>query len=69
MTARDLIFRADCIAREQGLTQAQWSRAAGYALSGQTVSRAVNRGDCRLSTMISLLSPLGYELRIVKVDE
>ena len=69
MKARDLIFRADCIAREQGLNQAQWSKAAGHALSGQTVSRAVSRGDCRLSTMVSLLSPLGYELRIVKVDE
>ena len=66
MTARDLILEADTIARGQGLTQAAWSRAAGRAQSGQTVSRILARGECKISTLLELLEPLGYELAIRK---
>ena len=64
MTARDLILEADTIARGQGFTQAAWSRAAGRAQSGQTVSRIVARGECKLGTLLELLEPLGYELSV-----
>ena len=69
MRARDLTLQADRIARSQGFTQAQWSKAAGRAESGQTVSRVLSKGDCRVSTLLELLSPLGFELRIVRFDE
>lgn len=64
--ARDLILEADSIAREQGYTQARWSKAAGRAESGQTVSRILARGECKLGTLLDLLEPLGYGLMIVK---
>ena len=64
--ARDLILEADSIARKQGYTQAGWSQAAGRATSGQTVSRVVARGECKVSTLIALLEPLGYRLTITK---
>ena len=66
MEARRLILEADRIARDQGYTQAGWSRAAGRAESGQTVSRILTRGECKVSTLIALLEPLGYRLIIVK---
>lgn len=69
MTARDLILEADTIARGQGLTQAAWSRAAGRAQSGQTVSRILARGECKISTLLQLLEPLGYELVIQEVND
>lgn len=62
--ARDLILEADSIAREQGYTQARWSKAAGRAESGQTVSRILAKGECKVSTLLDLLKPLGYELVI-----
>ena len=65
MESRDLILQADAIARSKGMTQAQWSSSAGYASNGQTVSRILNRGECKLSTMIALLDTIGCELRIV----
>lgn len=65
MEARDLILQADCIARRKGMTQAQWSSLAGYASNGQTVSRILNRGECKLSTMVALLDTLDCELQIV----
>lgn len=68
MTARDLILKADWIARSQGYTQAGWSRAAGKAESGQTVSAILSSGECKLGTLIDLLEPLGYELEIRKVE-
>lgn len=68
MTARDLILQADSIARGQGFTQAGWSKAAGRAESGQTVSKILSSGECKLGTMIDLLAPLGYELTIRRVE-
>jgi len=68
MEARDLILQADSIARKKGMTQSQWSSLAGYASNGQTVSRIVNRGECKLSTIVSLLDTLDCELRIVSKD-
>lgn len=64
MTARELILQADGIAREQGFTQARWSKAAGRAESGQTVSRILSKGECKVSTLLALLEPLGCELAI-----
>ena len=67
--ARDLIMTADRIARSKGLTQAQWSKQAGRAENGQTVSRLLARGECKLSTIIALLKPLGYELMIMPKEQ
>lgn len=64
MTARELIWEADRIARSQGYTQAGWSRAAGKAESGQTVLKILKSGECKLGTLIDLLEPLGYEVSI-----
>lgn len=66
MKARDLILQADTIARGQGYTQSGWSKAAGRQESGQTVSRLLSRGECKVGTLIDLLEPLGYELVIRK---
>ena len=66
MNARTLILQADEIAREKGLNQAQWSAAAGHAKNGQTVSRIISKGDCRISTFLRLLSVVGYRLEIVE---
>ena len=63
-TAREIIWKADEIAREQGFNQSSWSKAAGKADSGQTVSRILSRGECKLSTLIDLLEPLGYEINL-----
>jgi len=67
--AREIILQADAIARKKGMTQAQWSSMSGYASNGQTVSRIVNRGECKLSTIVSLLDTLGCELRIIPKDQ
>jgi hypothetical protein len=64
MEARNLIITADRIAHGQGLNQKQWSEKSGHAKNGQTVSRIINKGDCRLSTFLELLKPLGYRLEI-----
>lgn len=64
MDSRSLILKADKIARSKGMTQSQWSRAAGHATSGQTVSRILNKGDCRVSTFLSLLDAIGCEIVI-----
>lgn len=69
MGARSLIVKADQIARERGLNQKQWSAQAGHAKNGQTVSRIISKGDCRVSTFIALLKPLGMELTIVKTND
>ena len=69
MNARDLIIEADEIRQEQKLSQAEWSRAAGLDEGGMAVSRTYNKGNCKLSTMIRLLQPLGYELKIMKVED
>ena len=69
MTSRDLITQADQIRRDefQGMSQAEWGRKAGFDDFGKAVSRTYFRGNCKLSTMIMLLRPLGYELKIEKV--
>ena len=69
MDARDLILKADCIARGQGYSQSSWSRKAGRAFNGQTVSRIISRGDCRISTFLDLVEPLGYRLALIKEGE
>ena len=66
MTARDLIMQADRIAREQGYTQSGWSKAAGRSENGQTVSRIISKGECKLGTFLELLEPLGCELKILE---
>lgn len=66
MLARDLILQADRIAKEKGLTQAEWSRKAGLDNVGMQICRTFKRGDCKLSTMKKLLKPLGYRLTITK---
>lgn len=64
MEARELIVEADKIRQEQNLSQAEWSRAAGLDECGMAVSRAFSRGNCKLTVLLSLLRPLGYELCI-----
>ena len=69
MTARELIITADEIRQEMKMSQAEWSRAAGLDEVGMAVSRTYNRGNCKLSTLIMLLRPLGYELKIMKRED
>lgn len=69
MDTRELITQADRIARDQGLTQAEWSRRAGFDEFGKLISNTFNRGNCKLSVLAQLLKPLGYELKIVKQEE
>jgi len=69
MESRTLILEADRKAREKGFNQARWSATAGYAMNGQTVSRILSKGDCRMSTFLSLLKPLGLKLKIVEEGE
>lgn len=68
MDARQLITEADAIARGQGMTQAEWSRRAGFDEFGKLVSNTHRRGNCKLSVFAQLLKPLGYEIRIVKAE-
>ena len=68
MDARALILLADRIARDQGHSQSSWSRRSGHAFNGQTISRIVSRGDCRISTFLDLIEPLGYKLALIKED-
>ena len=69
MDVRQLISQADQIARESGLTQAEWCRRAGFDEFGKLVSNTFRRGNCKLSVFAQLLKPLGYEIRIVKQEE
>jgi len=68
MDARQLITEADKIRSDQNMTQAEWSRRAGFDQFGKLISNSFNRGNCKLSVMIQLLKPLGYELKIVKQE-
>lgn len=68
MNARELISYADQLAREEGLTQAEWCRRAGFDEFGKLVSNTHRRGNCKLTVLAQLLKPLGYELRIVKQE-
>lgn len=67
--AREIILQADALRQKKAMTQAQWSSLAGYASNGQTVSRILYRGECKLSTIVSLLNAVGYELQIVKKED
>ena len=69
MKARAIILEADRIAERKGLTQSQWSRNAGHATNGQTVSRIMSKGDCRVSTLIALLDAIGCELEIKEQND
>ena len=69
MDARQLITQADEIRRDEGMTQAEWCRRAGFDEFGKLVSNTFRRGNCKLSVFAQLLKPLGYELRIVKQEE
>ena len=69
MEARDLIEFADRIRNEMNLTQAEWSRKSGLDATGSEICRAYRRGNCKLSMMVEMLRPLGYELRIMKMED
>ena len=69
MDARQLISEADRISRDQGLTQAEWCRRAGFDEFGKLVSNTHRRGNCKLSVFIQLLRVLGYEVRIVRTEK
>ena len=69
MDARQLITEADKIRSDQNMTQAEWSRRAGFDQFGKLISNSFNGGNCKLSVMIQLLRPLGYELKIVKQED
>lgn len=69
MDARQLIVLADEIRRDEGITQAEWCRRAGFDEFGKLISNTFRRGNCKLSVYLQLLRPLGYELRIVKREE
>lgn len=66
MDSRTLILQADKIARKRGFNQMKWSSSAGYAMNGQTVSRMISRGDCRVSTFVALLNAIGCRLEIME---
>ena len=69
MDARQLIVQADEIRRDEGMTQAEWCRRAGFDEFGKLVSNTFRRGNCKLSVFAQLLKPLGYEIRIVRQEE
>lgn len=69
MNSRELIVEADRIRQAQGISPAEWSRQAGLDEGGMAVSRTFNRGNCKLTTLVRLLKPLGYELRIMKLED
>lgn len=69
MDARQLISQADQIARDMGLTQAEWCRRSGFDEFGKLISNTHRRGNCKLSVFAQLLKPLGYEIRIEKVED
>lgn len=65
MESKDLIMGAYEIAtKKRKLNQSKWSAKAGLTMNGQTVLRILQRGDCRLSTFVSLLNAVGCELEI-----
>ena len=68
MDARQLIVQADEIRRQQNMTQAEWCRRAGFDEFGKLISNSFRRGNCKLSVLVQLLKPLGYEIQIVKTE-
>lgn len=69
MNARELIVKADQLRQEQGLSQAEWSRRSGLDEVGMAISRTYSRGNCKLTTLVRLLKSLGYELKIMKLED
>ena len=68
MDARQLIVQADEIRRDEGMTQAEWCRRAGFDEFGKLISNTFRRGNCKLSVFLQLLRVLGYEIQIVKQE-
>lgn len=68
MDARQLITQADRLRQNEGITQAEWCRRAGFDEFGKLVSNTFRRGNCKLSVFSQLLRALGYEIRIVKQE-
>ena len=68
MDARQLITQADRLRQDEGITQAEWCRRAGFDEFGKLVSNTFRRGNCKLSVFAQLLKPLGYEIMIVKTE-
>ena len=68
MESRNLIEQARKIATGKGYNQTRWSAESGHALNGQTVFRILRKGDCRVSTLISLLDVIGCKLEIKEDD-
>ena len=69
MDARQLITQADRLRQDEGITQAEWCRRAGFDEFGKLVSNTYRRGNCKLSVFSQLLKALGYEIVIVKQEE
>ena len=69
MDARQLITQADRLRQDEGITQAEWCRRAGFDEFGKLVSNTFRRGNCKLSVFSQLLKALGYEIQIVKQEE
>lgn len=69
MDARQLITQADRLRQDEGITQAEWCRRAGFDEFGKLVSNTYRRGNCKLSVFSQLLKALGYEILIVKQEE
>lgn len=69
MTSRELIVEADKIRQQMGISQAEWGRRAGLDECGKAVGRTYYRGNCKLSTLVQMLRPLGYELEIRRIDD
>ena len=68
MESKNLIEQARKIATAKGFNQTRWSAESGHALNGQTVLRILKNGDCRVSTLISLLDVVGCRLVIMDDD-
>lgn len=70
MDARKLIEQADAIRMDDlHWSQAEWSRKAGFDQFGKLVSNTYTRGNCKLSVFLQLLKPMGYGLKIVKLED
>ena len=69
MDARQLITQADRLRQDEGITQAEWCRRAGFDEFGKLVSNTFRRGNCKLSVFLQLLKSLGYVIMIVKQEE
>ena len=67
--ARSYIIEVDRISKEQGFTQAEWSRQSGFDEFGKMISNTISRGDCKLSAFIQMIKPLGYEIMLKRTEE